>query len=79
MAALGADGFGDYPEQQQARQGAIGQAIGLFGGYINTRLQNQAYKAEKDIDILQIQQQALCQKEKLSRPTQIRPADWKCR
>ena len=26
---------------------------------INTRLQNQAYKAEKDIDILQIQQQAL--------------------
>ena len=27
--------------------------------HINTRLQNQAYKAEKDIDILQIQQQAL--------------------
>ncbi|GGB06641.1 chromosome segregation protein SMC [Mucilaginibacter rubeus] len=26
---------------------------------INTRLQNQAYKAEKDLDILQIQQQAL--------------------
>jgi chromosome segregation protein len=26
---------------------------------INTRLQNQAYKAEKDIEILQIQQQAL--------------------
>lgn len=26
---------------------------------VNTRLQNQAYKAEKDIDILQIQQQAL--------------------
>ncbi|MDR6940812.1 chromosome segregation protein SMC [Mucilaginibacter pocheonensis] len=26
---------------------------------INTRLQNQAYKAERDIDILQIQQQAL--------------------
>jgi chromosome segregation protein len=26
---------------------------------INTRLQNQVYKAEKDIDILNIQQQAL--------------------
>jgi len=31
---------------------------------INTRLQNQAYKAEKDIDILNIQQQALEQEAK---------------
>jgi chromosome segregation protein len=45
----------DELRQQQAS--ARNELTEITG--INTRLQNQAYKAEKDIDILQIQQQAL--------------------
>jgi len=41
-------------EQQSAERNALNEL-----NSINTRLQNQAYKAEKDLDILQIQQQAL--------------------
>ena len=41
-------------EQQAAERNALNEL-----NNINTRLQNQAYKAEKDLDILQIQQQAL--------------------
>jgi chromosome segregation protein len=40
--------------QQSSARNELNELTG-----INTRLQNQAYKAEKDIDILQIQQQAL--------------------
>jgi chromosome segregation protein len=41
-------------EQQSAARNELNELAN-----INTRLQNQAYKAEKDLDILQIQQQAL--------------------
>ncbi len=41
-------------EQQSAARNELNELTG-----INTRLQNQAYKVEKDLDILQIQQQAL--------------------
>ncbi|RKR85441.1 condensin subunit Smc [Mucilaginibacter gracilis] len=42
------------------RQGQLGAKAELDEiGNINNRLQNQIYKAEKDLDILQIQQQAL--------------------
>ena len=41
-------------ENQSAARNEVNELTG-----INTRLQNQVYKTEKDIDILQIQQQAL--------------------
>jgi len=44
----------ELKEQQSAARNELNELIN-----INTRLQNQAYKAEKDLDILQIQQQAL--------------------
>jgi len=44
----------ELKEQQSAARNELNELIN-----INTRLQNQAYKTEKDLDILQIQQQAL--------------------
>ncbi|WP_259066957.1 chromosome segregation protein SMC [Mucilaginibacter sp. X4EP1] len=48
------DAVDELREQQSAARNELNELTG-----INTRLQNQAYKVEKDLDILQIQQQAL--------------------
>ena len=45
-------------DELRAKQSSSRNELNELTG-INTRLQNQAYKAEKDLDILQIQQQAL--------------------